>query len=186
MEYVDGSKDLLNYARENDLGTHDRLRLFIKVTEAVHHGHQTGVIHRDLKPANILVDSFGQPKVIDFGVARATDSDLTVTSLRTGTGQLIGTLQYMSPEQCDADPHDLDARTDVYSLGMVLFELLTGELPYDARSSTIYEATRAIKESVPNRMSSIIRELRGDVEIIVQKAIEKDRDRRYQCNPRKR
>ncbi|MHC4427946.1 MAG: serine/threonine protein kinase [Planctomycetota bacterium] len=180
MEYVPGAKSITEYASEKKLGTRDRLRLFAKACDAVHHGHQKGIIHRDLKPANILVDSAGEPRVIDFGVARATDSDLSVTTQQTYVGQLLGTMQYMSPEQCDADPHDLDTRSDIYSLGVVLYELLTGEPPYDASSSTIYEATRAIKEQAPRKLSSINRKLRGNVETITLTALEKDRDRRYQ------
>ena len=110
MEYIPGARPITHYAKEKGLNTADRLELLAKTCDAVHHGHQKGIIHRDLKPANILVDSAGEPKVIDFGVARATDSDLSITTQQTDIGQLVGTMQYMSPEQCDADPHDLDTR----------------------------------------------------------------------------
>jgi serine/threonine protein kinase len=180
MEYIPGARLITQYAKEKRLSISDRLWLFTKVCDAVHHGHQKGIIHRDLKPANILVDSAGEPNVIDFGVARATDSDMSLTTQQTCMGQLVGSVQYMSPEQCDADPHDLDTRSDVYALGVVLYELLTGELPYEASGTTIYAATRAIKEQTPRRPSSLNRRLRGDVETITLKALEKDRDRRYQ------
>ena len=108
MEFIPNAKPITEYAGAMRLGMSDRLSLFTTVCEAVHHGHQKGIIHRDLKPDNILVDSAGRPRIIDFGVARATDSDLAVTTLQTNVGQLIGTLQYMSPEQCEGDPHDLD------------------------------------------------------------------------------
>ncbi|MHC4083074.1 MAG: protein kinase domain-containing protein, partial [Planctomycetota bacterium] len=162
------------------LGTRAKLELFTKVCEAVHHGHQKGIIHRDLKPPNILIDSTGQPKIIDFGVARATDSDLAMPTLQTDVGQLVGTVQYMSPEQIDADPHDIDTRSDVYALGIILYRLIANQLPYDVSGTVIYEATRMVREEQPKRVSSIDRTLRGDVETIVLHALEKDRDRRYQ------
>ncbi|MHC5005991.1 MAG: serine/threonine-protein kinase [Planctomycetota bacterium] len=180
MEYIAGAKDIVAYAQAKRLGSREKLELFLKACDAIHHGHQKGIIHRDLKPANILVDSFGQPKIIDFGVARATDSDLAVTTLQTDVGQLVGTVQYMSPEQIDADPHDIDTRSDVYALGVLLYQMLTGRLPYDVSGTVIYEATRIIREQQPKRISAIDRTLRGDVETIALHALEKDRDRRYQ------
>ena len=180
MEFVPGARPITRFATDERLTTRARLRLFAKVCEAVQHGHQNGIIHRDLKPANILVDTAGEPKVIDFGVARSTDSDVAVTTMRTDVGQLIGTLQYMSPEQCDADPHDLDTRSDVYSLGAVLFELLTGERPYEATGTTIVQAAQIIKTQPPRPLSAVDPKLRGDIETIVAKALEKDRERRYQ------
>ena len=180
MEYIAAAKDLIDYARSKDLPTRKRLELFDKVCDAVHHGHQKGIIHRDLKPANILVDTSGQPKIIDFGVARATDSDLAMPTLQTDVGQLVGTVQYMSPEQIEADPHDIDTRSDVYALGVVLYKLLTDTLPYDVSGTVIYEATRMVREQQPKKLGTIRRELRGDIETIVTHALEKDRDRRYQ------
>jgi serine/threonine protein kinase len=131
MEYVPAARPLTAHAREKKLEVRQRLELFAAVCDAVAHGHQKGIIHRDLKPSNILVDSAGRPKIIDFGVARATDSDMAVTTLQTELGQLVGTLQYMSPEQCGDDPLDIDTSSDVYALGVVLYELLCEELPYD-------------------------------------------------------
>jgi len=179
MEYIPGARPLTDYASAHDLSVDQRLDLFMRVCDAVHHGHQKGIIHRDLKPANILVDSSGAPKIIDFGVARSTDSDMAVTTIQTDVGQLIGTITYMSPEQCDADPNDLDTRSDVYALGVILYELLTGEMPYDLAKRPIHEAMRVIKEQRPARPSTTIRVLRGDLEIIMMKALEKDRERRY-------
>ncbi|MCK4873609.1 MAG: serine/threonine protein kinase [Phycisphaerales bacterium] len=179
MEYIPNAKPITEYARDKKLSTKDRLGLLAKVCDAVHHGHQKGIIHRDLKPGNILVDSSGEPKVIDFGVARSTDSDMAVTTLQTDVGQLIGTLQYMSPEQCEADPDDLDTRSDVYALGVVLYELLCAQLPYDVTKVAVYEAARIVREEPPAKPSTLDRTLRGDVETIALKALEKERERRY-------
>ena len=180
MEYIVGAEPITKYAKEKKLGTHERMTLFAQVCDAIHHGHQKGIIHRDLKPSNILVDAAGQVKIIDFGVARSTDSDLAVTTLQTDIGQLIGTLQYMSPEQCKADPHEIDTRSDVYALGVVFYELLCGRLPYNVKRMAMHEATRIIREELPTKLSTINRRLRGDVETIALKALEKDRERRYQ------
>ncbi len=182
MECIPDALPITAWVRRHTPGTRERLEMFAKVCDAVHHGHQNGVIHRDLKPSNILVDPAGQPKVIDFGVACSTDSDLAVTTLHTDAGQLIGTLRYMSPEQVGggvADPHDLDTRSDVYALGVVLYELLTGRPPHDLDGRPIHEAARVIREQDPVRPSAIVRALRGDVETITLKALEKDRARRY-------
>jgi len=179
MEYIPGARSLTDFASGKKLGTRERLALFAQVCDGAHHGHQKGVIHRDLKPSNILVDNDGQLKIIDFGVARSTDSDLAVTTLQTEVGQLVGTLQYMSPEQCHADPHDIDVRSDVYALGVVLYELLSGKSPYDVSRVPLYEATRVIREQEPSPLSTLDRTFRGDLETIVLKALEKDRERRY-------
>ncbi|MAI66334.1 MAG: hypothetical protein CMJ26_00485 [Phycisphaerae bacterium] len=180
MEYVINAKPITHYADDKDLNTRKRLELFSKVCDAIQQGHLKGIVHRDLKPGNILVNSNGQPKIIDFGVARSTDSDLAITTLQTDVGQLIGTLQYMSPEQCEADPSDIDIRSDVYALGVLLYELLTGNLPYDIKRVAIHEAVRVIREQEPIKLSATHKHLRGDIETIAHKALEKDRVRRYQ------
>ena len=180
MEYIPGAKGIVNYVQKRKLSTKERLVLYEKVCDAVHHAHQKGVIHRDLKPDNILVDSKGNPKIIDFGVARATDADLAVTTMQTTMGQLIGTLQYMSPEQCDANPEMIDTRSDVYALGVILFQLLSDKLPYDLRKRAIHEAVRVIKEERPLSMRTINTTLKGDIDTITMKALEKDRKQRYQ------
>jgi len=149
----------------------------IQVCEAVEHAHRRGVIHRDLKPGNILVDENGQPKILDFGLARVTDSDVQATR-QTDMGQLLGTLAYMSPEQVLANPLAVDTRSDVYALGVILYELLAGKLPY-AMSRQLHEAVQAIREHDAAPLSAANRIYRGDIETIAAKALEKDRERRY-------
>jgi serine/threonine protein kinase/WD40 repeat protein len=198
MEFVEGS-DLLAYAKTHQLNTRDRLALFARICDAVHYAHQKGVIHRDLKPDNILIvppenessadqrhatsggfaDDVGQPKILDFGVARMTDSDVQMTTMQTDIGQLIGTIQYMSPEQTSGDSRELDVRSDVYALGVVLFELLSELTPYDLRNHSIPESVLVIRDEEPRRLSSIDTAFRGDVETIVGKCLEKEPERRY-------
>jgi eukaryotic-like serine/threonine-protein kinase len=176
MELIHG-KPLLEYANQKKLSTRQRLELMIQVCDAVHHAHQRGIIHRDLKPGNIVVDEAGQPKILDFGLARATDSDAKVTR-QTDVGQLLGTLAYMSPEQVLADPLAVDTRSDVYALGVMLYELLAGKLPY-LLPNLLHEAVRTIRQTDAAPLSSINRTYRGDIETIVAKALEKDKVRRY-------
>ncbi len=208
MEFVRG-EPLAVYAERQQLGTRERMELVARVCDAVEHAHQHGVIHRDLKPGNILVASeggesaddsaghktgfarsvprtgtrsirrIGQPKILDFGVARATDSDVQTMTLQTDVGQLIGTVPYMSPEQVTGDSSQLDTRSDVYALGVILYELLAHRLPHDVRGRSIAEAARIIREEEPSRLSSVDTLFRGDVETIVAKALDKDRTRRY-------
>ena len=180
MEYVSGAKELGDYVTDRNLDTVARLELFRAFCEGVEYGHRRGVIHRDLKPGNILVDSEGHPKIIDFGVARSTESDSVTATLATEAGQLIGTLQYMSPEQVELDPGDLDTRSDVYALGVILYQLLVDKLPYDLTGASLTKAGELIKETQPARLSDINANLKGDLETICLKALEKDRDQRYQ------
>jgi tetratricopeptide (TPR) repeat protein/predicted Ser/Thr protein kinase len=177
MEFIRG-KTLREYVRDRNLPIAHRLELVARIAEAVHHAHQRGLIHRDLKPGNIVVDETGQPKILDFGVARVTNSDIEATP-QTDMGQLLGTLAYMSPEQVLADPEELDTRSDVYALGVMLYELLAGRLPYEINRTQIHEAIQTIRDTDPARLSSIQRIYSGDIETIVAKALEKDKNRRY-------
>ncbi|HNO77469.1 MAG TPA: serine/threonine-protein kinase [Phycisphaerae bacterium] len=198
MELIEGER-ITSFAKENALDIRARLELTARVCDAVQHAHQKGVIHRDLKPANILVTEQstrsgtrssgsssnisiaenGQPKILDFGVARLTDSDVHAATLQTDPGQIVGTLAYMSPEQVAGDPQGVDTRCDVYALGVVLFQLLVDRLPLDLSGKTVAEAARIIRDEEPETLSTIDRSLRGDVETIVSKALEKEPERRY-------
>jgi len=179
MEFIPDALSITRYATEKMLPTDARLALFQKVCEAVAHGHEQGIIHRDLKPNNILVEPTGSPKIIDFGIARTVgDSPEQMTAL-TELGQLIGTLQYMSPEQIAADPAAIDQRTDVYALGVILYELLTGARPYQISSQQIFEAARIVREKKPVSPLKFNRSLRPDVVKITGTCLQKDRTRRF-------
>lgn len=206
MEYVAGVP-ITEYCDQKKLKIRDRLELFIKVCEGVQHAHQKAIIHRDLKPANILVselDGKPVPRIIDFGLAKALDADVSGQSLFTQAGAFVGTPGYMSPEQCDPTTQDVDTRTDVYSLGVVLYMLLTGEPPFDAKElkkKPFPEMLRLLREQDPPRPSTrlsafaktspataeargtdakqLVSELRGDLDWITMKAVEKARARRY-------
>lgn len=181
MELVEGHP-IGSYAMANNLGVRERVELFTKACDAVHHAHVRGVVHRDLKPANMIVDGSGAPRILDFGIARLKEQGEAAGDQAASTlaGQVVGTLAYMSPEQASGDPTLLDSRSDVYSLGVVLFELLCGALPVDVSTMPLAEALRAILEREPARPSSFRAAIGGDLEVIILHALEKDPTRRYQ------
>jgi serine/threonine protein kinase len=201
MEYVPGAKTILEYAAQKDLETRERLKLFTKVCAAISHGHRLRIVHRDIKPANILIDAAGEPKIIDFGVAQAAEVDPGARSIDADSGRLIGTIQYMSPEQVGAGDEkrgkstgrgetlsasgssrarsDIDARADVYALGVLLYRLLCRKMPYELDGLPVHEAVRIIAEQQPQRPSEVRGEISGDLETILLKALAKDRSKRY-------
>ncbi|MBK8979864.1 MAG: protein kinase [Planctomycetes bacterium] len=179
MELVEGATDIVGYATQCALAADERLRLFTDVCDAVHHGHQRGVVHRDLKPDNLLVDGEGRVKVIDFGVARTTHADVARRTIAERSGDIVGTLRYMSPEQLEGRSDTIDTRTDVHALGVVLYELLTGELPYDLDGKPLFEVARIVRDDAPRRPSTCGRPVVGDLELIVLTAIAKEPERRY-------
>src|ERR1022692_1321921 len=209
MELVRGIR-ITDYCDQNNLNTDERLDLFIKVCQAIQHAHQKGIIHRDIKPSNILVtlhDGVPVPKVIDFGIAKATvGQTLTDKTVYTQLQQFIGTPAYMSPEQAEMSGLDIDTRSDIYSLGVLLYELLAGSTPFDANelmASGIDAMRKTIREKEPVRPSTrfatlkgeqltttakrrsadkakLMHQLKGDLDWIVMKCLEKDRTRRYE------
>jgi eukaryotic-like serine/threonine-protein kinase len=203
MEYVSGIS-ITRYCDKHKLTVRQRLELFVRVCEGVQHAHQKAILHRDLKPSNILVgeiDGIPAPRIIDFGVAKATAQGLTTDTLFTRVGTIVGTPGYMSPEQADSAGADVDTRTDVYSLGVILYELLVGALPLDFSTTPLDQVQQKLREEDAPRPSTklraiaeksrvpaqnraadgptLARQLRGDLDAITLKALEKDRARRY-------
>ena len=177
MELITG-RSIVEYCARADLSLRDRLALFVQTCRAVHYAHQRGVMHRDLKPANILVDNEGVPHVLDFGLSRFTDPELNLTRTRSSGQSPLGTLPYMSPEQTRGDPDDLDIRTDIYSLGVILYELLTGRYPYDVTGPPA-DVFRTIAETEPAPPARVRPGIPGDIATIALKALAKEKDRRY-------
>lgn len=180
MHYVDGMS-LDQYAHTQDLSARDRVMLFNNVCSAVLYAHQQGIIHRDLKFANILVDSRGEPHILDFGLAKAVGvaEQAGHEAVATMIGQWAGTLSTMSPEQAAGNPKNLDVRTDIYSLGVILYHMLTGQYPYEVTGSTV-EVLRRIQEQEPVRPRALDRKFDSDIEAILLTALAKDPDQRYQ------
>jgi len=182
MEYVEGPP-LTRFVRDRGLSDRQRVDLLARACDAVQHAHQKGVIHRDLKPGNILVeiasDGTYAPKVLDFGVAKLTNSEGESATLALDANRIVGTLGYMSPEQFEARPEQVDTRSDVYALGVVLYELLAEKLPLNLNDLTITQAATKVREQVPPKLGRVRAVLAGDLEVIAAKALHKDREQRY-------
>tara|TARA_R110002073_G_scaffold206775_1_gene366542 strand:+ start:33752 stop:36301 length:2550 start_codon:yes stop_codon:yes gene_type:complete len=178
MEYVDGV-DLLEHADQQELGFRERISLLSEVCDAVAHAHSRGIVHRDLKPSNILVTTDGRVKVLDFGIARTTNSDTMLATMQTESGALIGTLVYMSPEQLSGETGEIDYRSDVYSLGAVAYELLSGRRLYDSSSTSFPSAVVAVRQAQESSVATVSRDLSGEVATIVMTAISAEPARRY-------
>ncbi len=178
MEYVEG-QTLTEYVQSRSLSLDERLLLMAKVCSAVHGAHQRGVIHRDLKPANILVREDGEPKVLDFGIARLVSADGNTSRSHTMTGEILGTLAYMSPEQIRADHDAIDIRTDVYALGVILYEILTGKPAFDVSALPIPEAITRIQRGTRSTLNEAGIHCDPDVEAVVQKAAATAQNERY-------
>ncbi len=178
MDYIEGQR-LDRYSKARDLPVEQRLRLMQKICLAVNYAHQRGVIHRDLKPSNILVDTQGEPHLLDFGLAKTTHASPHAESLLLSvSGEVLGTLPYMAPEQALGSPRDVDSRTDVYTLGVILYEALTGRYPYPVVGQ-MADVLKNIAQAKPARPSTIYRAIRNDLETIVLKTLSKDKADRY-------
>jgi len=180
MEHIADAQELTPYLEGEKLERREVLKLFAKISSAIEHGHHRGVVHRDLKPGNILVDKNGEPKIIDFGVARSLDNNTVGEEAMTGAGRLVGTVQFMAPEQVDPKIKDIDARCDVYALGVVLYQMLTCRLPRILEGLPIYEAVRQICEEESVRPTVHDKTIDPNLEAIIMKAIQNDRQKRYQ------